>query len=87
MDNFQVQLGNLIEAPAVALATAKQAGQCRNGSSGEDIGDQDVGGVQPGADAGDGLGGQHRIAAKREEVIVDTDALQAEQIAHDRSKR
>src|SRR6185369_386100 len=38
------------------------------------------------AHAGDGLGGEERVAAEREEVVFDTDPVDAEQLLPDREQ-
>ena len=86
-DDFQVELGDLFEPAGVGFAAAQQGGQRRNGSGGEDVGDHDVRGVQPGPDACYGLGRQHRIAAEGEEVVIGTDRVDTEHIADDRRER
>jgi hypothetical protein len=40
LDDFQVELGNLIEPTGIAFAAAKQLGKREYGSGGEDVGDQ-----------------------------------------------
>ncbi len=42
------------------------------------------GGVQRGTDAGDHLGGDERVAAQREEVVVESDAVDTEDLGVDR---
>ena len=86
LSDLQVELGDQFQSPTFVLAADEPLGQRPHGPGGENVGHTHGRGVEPLANARHGGGGQHRVAAELEEVVVNA-GLGREQLGDDGHER